>query len=56
MKVEWIGALQGASCIKLDDDMSSVVRFTMDAGQMPQVVKLVLFKGKRIKITVQEAE
>lgn len=56
MKIEWIGALQGASCIKFDDDGSSAVKFTQDGGQLAQVVKLVLFKGKRIKIRVEEAE
>jgi hypothetical protein len=56
MKVEFIAVLQGASCIKFDDDGASSVKFTQDGGQLPQVVKLTLFQGKRLKVTIEEAK
>ena len=56
MKIHWIATLQGAGVLKLDDDGSSVVKFTQDGGQLPKVVQLTLFQGKRLKITVEDAE
>lgn len=55
MKIQWTGTMQGAGCIKFDDDGSSVVKFTQDGQQLPQVVRLTMFQGKAIKITVEEA-
>lgn len=56
MKIEWIGALQGAGCLKMDDDGSSVVKFTQDASQVHRIVHLVTCKGKLLKISVEIAD
>ena len=54
MKVEFLAVLQGSNVIKFDDDGSSKVSFTQDGSQLPQVVKLTVFQGKRLRITVEE--
>lgn len=54
MTVTFLAVLQGANVIKFDDDGSSKVSFTQDGSQLPQVVKLTVFQGKRLRITVEE--
>ena len=54
MKVQFLASLQGASCIRFDDDGSSVVKLTIDASQLPKAVQLLSFQGKVFRVTVEE--
>ena len=40
--------------LALRGDMSGTVKLDYDAMQLPQIVKLTLFRGKRMRITVEE--
>jgi hypothetical protein len=53
MKIEFYAALQGASCIKIDDDNSANVKLTCDGGQIANVVKLLTLQGKTFKVIVE---
>ncbi len=53
MKIQFDATLQGAACLKLDDDGSSVVKLTMDSTQMADVIKLVMAKGKNLKVSIE---
>lgn len=56
MTIRFLASLQGASCIKFDDDGSSMVKLTIDASQMPEAVKMLTMQGKTFTVTVQEAK
>ncbi len=55
MKIRFLAALQGAACLKFDDDGSSVVKLTVDASQLPEAVKLLTFQGRTFKVTIEDA-
>ena len=53
MKIEFTASLQGASCIRIDDDHAAHIKLTCDAGQIAQVVKLLSLQGKAFKVSVE---
>lgn len=53
MKIEFEATLQGAGCIRIDDDHSAVVKFTCDGSQIANVVKLLQLKGRSFIIQVE---
>lgn len=52
MKIDFNAALQGAGCIRFDDDHSAVVKLTIDGGEVAKVVQLLSLKGKTFKVSV----
>lgn len=54
MKIEFIATLQGAGCIRIDDDGASIVKMTLDGGQLAGATKMVLMKGKTFRVTVED--
>jgi len=54
MKIEFLATFQGSNVIALDDDMSAKLKFSADGSQLPQVIKLSLFRGKRFRVTIHE--
>jgi hypothetical protein len=53
MKFTVEASLQGAGCIRFDDDGSSVVKLTCDGSQLPQVTKLLLLQGRTFTVKVE---
>ena len=53
MKISWEAALQGANCIRIDDDGASKVLLTSDQSQVSEVIKLILARGKTVHVTVE---
>ena len=53
MKIEFQAILQGAGCIKIDDDNSAQVKLTCDGGQIANVVKLLTLQGRAFKVIVE---
>lgn len=56
MKIQFIATFEGANCINLDDEMSAKLKFTADGGQLPDIIKLTVYKKRRMRVTVEEAE
>ena len=54
MKIEFIATFEGSSCINLDDEMAAKLKFTADGSQLPNIIKLTIYKKKRMRITVEE--
>ena len=54
MKISFLASLQGAGCIRFDDDGASIVKLTIDASQMPEAVKLLTMQGKAFKVVIEE--
>ncbi len=52
MKIELIASLQGAGCIKFDDDGSSVIKLTIDGGQVANAVKMLALQGKAFTVKI----
>jgi hypothetical protein len=53
MKVQFEASLQGAACLKFDDDGSSSIKLTVDGSQLPEAVKMLTFQGKVFRVTVE---
>lgn len=53
MKIEFTASLQGASCIRIDDDHSAHVKLTVDGSQIAQVVKMLTMQGRAFKVVVE---
>ncbi len=54
MKISFLATLQGAACLKFDDDGSSVVKLTISANELPNAVKMVMMKGREFTVTIEE--
>ncbi len=53
MKIEFSASLQGAACIKIDDDNSASVKLTCDGSQIASVVKLLALQGKAFTVKIE---
>lgn len=53
MDIKFTASLQGAACIKIDDDHSARVVLTCDGSQIPSVVKLLTMKDKTFTVKIQ---
>lgn len=53
MKVEFIAALQGSGCVRLDGDGSGYVKLAFDRTQGIQVLKLMACTEQLIKVTAE---
>ena len=56
MKIDFLATLQGAACIKIDDDNSATVKLTCDGSQIANVVKLLALQGKAFRVVVDTKE
>ena len=56
MTIEFLAALQGAGCIRFDDDGSTIVKLTCDGTQLPHVAKLLAMQGQTFTVTIQYGE
>lgn len=54
MTIQFVASLQGAGCIRLDDDNSAVVKLTCDGGQIASVVKLLSLQGRSFTVTIKD--
>jgi hypothetical protein len=54
MTIKFSASLQGAACLKFDDDGSSVVKLTISANELPNAVKMVMMKGKEFTVTIED--
>ena len=54
MKVVFEACLQGAGCLRTDDDGSCVIKLTTDGSQLPNTIKLNTMLRKPIKVTIEE--
>lgn len=52
--VKFSASLQGAGCLKFDDDGASMVKLTISADELHNAVKLVTMKGKTFTVTIEE--
>jgi hypothetical protein len=52
MKIELTASLQGAGCLRFDDDGSCVVKLTIDGSQMPEAVKLLTLQGSAFTLKI----
>ena len=53
MRIQFVAALQGASCIKIDDDNSANIKLTVDGSEIANVVKLLTLQGRAFTVTVE---
>jgi hypothetical protein len=56
MKVVFLAALQGTTCVKFDDDGSGVVKLAFSADQAQEVVHVLAGRGQLLKVTVETIE
>lgn len=54
MKIQFRASLQGAGCLRFDDDGASVVKLSISADELHNAVKLVTMKGKTFTVTIEE--
>lgn len=54
MKIQFSASLQGRSCLRFDDDGSSIIKLTISADELHNAVKLVTMKGKTFTVTIEE--
>ena len=54
MKIQFSASLQGAACLKFDDDGASTVKLSISANELPNVAKLFIMKGKPFVVTIEE--
>lgn len=54
MKIQFCASLQGAGCLRFDDDGASVVKLSISADELHNAVKLVTMKGKTFTVTIEE--
>lgn len=53
MKIEFMASLQGAGCLRFDDDGSSVVKLTIDGSQIANAVKLLTLQGQAFTVQIE---
>jgi hypothetical protein len=56
MKIKFFASLQGAGCIRIDDDNSANVKLTCDGGQIASVVQLLSLQGKAFPVVIDTNE
>jgi hypothetical protein len=56
VKISFLATLQGAACIKIDDDNSAQIKLTCDAGQIASVVQLLSLQGKAFRVVIDTKE
>ena len=54
MTIQFSASLQGAACLKFDDDGSSTVKLTISSNELHNAVKMVTMKGKEFLVTIKE--
>lgn len=54
MTIKFSASLQGAGCLRFDDDGASVIKLTISANELPNAVKMVMMKGKEFTVTIKE--
>lgn len=54
MTIQFSASLQGAACLKFDDDGSSTVKLTISSNELHNAVKLVTMKGKTFTVIIEE--
>lgn len=54
MKIQFSASLQGAGCLRFDDDGASVIKLSISADELHNAVKLVTMKGKAFTVTIEE--
>jgi hypothetical protein len=52
MNIEFLASLQGAGCIRFDDDGSCVVKLTIDGTELAQAVKLLTLQGQTFTVKI----
>lgn len=55
MKIQFTAFLQGAACLKFDDDGASTIKLSISADELHNAVKLVTMKGKTFTVTIEES-
>lgn len=56
MKVEFVAAMQGATCLKFDADRSGLLKLHFAASEAPAVVELMNHTERLLKVTVELSE
>lgn len=56
MRIQFTATLQGAACLKFDDDGSSTVKLTISAEELPNAVKMVTMKGRAFTVTIEDVK
>lgn len=54
MKIQFSASLQGAGCLRFDDDGASVIKLSISADELHNAVKLVTMKGKTFTVIIEE--
>lgn len=54
MKIQFSASLQGAGCLRFDDDGASVIKLSISADELHNAVKLVTMKGKTFTVIIGE--
>lgn len=52
MTITFLATLQGAGCIRLDDDNSAVVKLTCPGSEIANVVKLLTLQGQTFAVSI----
>jgi hypothetical protein len=52
MKIEFQAVLEGNGCIRYDGDGACVVRLTVPANEIANVVKLLMYREKLLRILI----
>ena len=52
MKIEFLGTLEGAACIKFDGDGSGTVKISIPASELPHVARLLAYREQLLAITI----
>lgn len=53
MKIEFLGTLEGAACLKWDGDGSGTVKLSIPASELAKVAHLLAYREQILKITIQ---
>lgn len=54
MIIRFSASLQGAACLKFDDDGASTIKLSISADELHNAVKLVTMKGKTFTVIIEE--
>jgi hypothetical protein len=54
--IQFLAALQGAGCLRFDDDGSATIKLTCDGSQLAQVTKLFLLQGQTFVVRIAPGE
>lgn len=52
MKIQFTAILQGAGCIRFDDDGAATIKLTCDGSQLPNVTKMLLLQGQAFTVRI----